>query len=68
MGVPASHARRYYEVDERIELWGLQIPHTSARPPLEAMAVDKEGEKVSWEISSGKEGVLKITCFKVCCQ
>ncbi|EFJ50779.1 inversion kinesin InvA [Volvox carteri f. nagariensis] len=25
---------RYYGVDERIELWGLQIPHTSVRPAL----------------------------------
>ncbi|GFR41808.1 hypothetical protein Agub_g2578 [Astrephomene gubernaculifera] len=25
---------RYYGVDERIELWGLQIPHTSVRPML----------------------------------
>mmetsp|Transcript_2102 Transcript_2102/g.5351 ORF Transcript_2102/g.5351 Transcript_2102/m.5351 type:complete len:931 (+) Transcript_2102:94-2886(+) len=29
---------KYYDVEERIELWGLQIPHTSARPPLEAVA------------------------------
>lgn len=25
---------RYYGVEERIELWGLQIPHNSVRPPL----------------------------------
>ena len=25
---------RFYGVDERIELWGLQIPHNSVRPLL----------------------------------
>jgi hypothetical protein len=25
---------RYFDVEERIELWGLQIPHNSVRPPL----------------------------------
>lgn len=41
MKVPADTRRvlvllpcRYYTVEERIELWGLQIPHNSVRPTL----------------------------------
>ncbi|KAG2492591.1 hypothetical protein HYH03_009252 [Edaphochlamys debaryana] len=49
---------RYYGVDERIELWGLQIPHTSVRPGLaeglteeQALAVAAEAAKdntITW--------------------
>lgn len=38
----------YYGVEERIELWGLQIPHNSVRPqlaPVDEGAVDKEDKK-----------------------
>ncbi|MEW5319130.1 MAG: hypothetical protein WDW38_010300 [Sanguina aurantia] len=34
---------RLYTVEERIELWGLQIPHNSARPPLAADAAASSG-------------------------
>ncbi|MEW5301559.1 MAG: hypothetical protein WDW36_004412 [Sanguina aurantia] len=34
---------RLYTVEERIELWGLQIPHNSARPPLAADAAAPGG-------------------------
>ena len=41
-------------MDERIELWGLQIPHNSVRPQLqevEAADVDKAGaDKTGGEI------------------
>lgn len=39
---------RYYGVEERIELWGLQIPHNSVRPqlaPVDEGTVDKEDKK-----------------------
>ncbi len=49
-------AHRYYGVDERIELWGLQIPHNSARPEPEEVAggeggddkAAKGGEVITW--------------------
>lgn len=31
----ARSPRRHFDVEERIELWGLQIPHNSVRPPLQ---------------------------------
>ena len=34
------HPCRYYSVEERIELWGLQIPHNSVRPTLTAEDVE----------------------------
>ncbi len=43
-------APRYYGVDERIELWGLQIPHTSVRPAL------AEGLTEEQALAAGKRG------------
>jgi hypothetical protein len=50
---PSNAQRRYYGVEERIELWGLQIPHNSVRPQLNtdeaaasaAAAAGEEGAK-----------------------
>ncbi|GAX73057.1 hypothetical protein CEUSTIGMA_g510.t1 [Chlamydomonas eustigma] len=42
----------YYGVEERIELWGLQIPHNSARPQLEEVA--SKGEDQGGEDKAGK--------------
>ena len=43
----------YYGVDERIELWGLQIPHNSARPQLEEVDpadAEKAAEKAAKDV------------------
>jgi hypothetical protein len=40
MQFPDPEELQYYDVEERIELWGLQIPHNSVRPQL------TEGEQV----------------------
>eukprot|EP00955_Chlamydomonas_euryale_P034802 349900-Chlamydomonas_euryale.AAC.2 len=33
----------YYPIDERIELWGLQIPHNSWRPSMGVVTEDDDG-------------------------
>ena len=45
--------RRYYGVDERIELWGLQIPHNSARPQLEEVVDPADAEKAAAAAAGG---------------
>lgn len=48
---------RYYGVEERIELWGLQIPHNSVRPTLteegDVAVVRGRGGEIQAGISSG---------------
>ena len=49
----------YYGVDERIELWGLQIPHNSARPQLEEVDpadAEKAAEKAAAAEAKGGGG------------
>ena len=57
---------RYYGVDERIELWGLQIPHNSARPQLEEVdPADAEKAASAASASAAKAPADVITWTSV---
>lgn len=46
-----------YSVEERIELWGLQIPHNSVRPTLQdAEGVEGDNEEGKEDKDGSKDG------------
>ncbi|GFH15117.1 kinesin-like protein, partial [Haematococcus lacustris] len=51
-----------YDVEERIELWGLQIPHNSVRPPLEEST---EGAAAAEDGQAAKDSGSVITWTSV---